>query len=75
MQCIFLHVQVSVAYPQRVVDLQMPIAMSHWSGLNPLASDTLSKLDPHQDSLPLDILLKPFGQKGILCDIIRLLKI
>jgi hypothetical protein len=51
MQCIFLHVQVFVAYPQRVVDLQMLIAMSHWSGLNPLASDTLSKVDPHQDSL------------------------
>ena len=30
--------------------LQMFIAMSHWSGLRPLASATLSILDPHQNS-------------------------
>lgn len=30
--------------------LQMFIAMSHWSGSRPLASVTLSILDPHQGS-------------------------
>lgn len=30
--------------------LQMFAAMSHWTGLRPLASDTLSILDPHPES-------------------------
>jgi hypothetical protein len=30
--------------------MQMFIAMSHWSGSRPLASVTLSILDPHQGS-------------------------
>ena len=30
--------------------MQMFIALSHWSGLGPLASAALSILDPHRDS-------------------------